>query len=186
MPKLSGLEEKVNFLLAASTSISTISTSLNKPIRSIYDAIYRIKKKKEDFNIKRVSRGRIEKLSSRDKRAINRDLTRSPKKVNKRLLIENNLLITKRTLQRFLKKEDYNINISSKKPYINKEKAKNRLIYAKEKDKNIENINFNKVIFSDESAIQRGHGARAELYRKKGVKKSNMQIAATTSRSMLF
>ena len=96
--KLSDFEDKVNLLIEASTSINTISTSLNKPIRSIYDAIYRIKKKKEDFNIKRVSRGRIEKLSSRDKRAINRDLTRSPKKVNKRLLIENNLSINKRTI----------------------------------------------------------------------------------------
>jgi hypothetical protein len=123
-------------------------------------------KKKEKSNMERISkRGGIQKLSSREKRVIIRDLTRSPKKVNKRLLIENNLPITKRTLQRFLEKEDYSVNISKKKPFLNKEKARRRLKYCKEQQKNLKNINFNKVIFSDGSAIQRGHGARAEYYR---------------------
>ena len=73
-------------------------TTLNKYKPTIYNTIYRIKKKKEELELKRASRGRIEKLLTRERRIVNRDLTRSPKKVNKRLLIENNLSISKRIL----------------------------------------------------------------------------------------
>lgn len=96
--KFSNFEKQVDLLLAANTSISTISNTLNRSKPSIYDAIYRIKKKKKKFNLERASRGRVEKLSTREKRIINRDLTRSPKKVNRRLLVENSLSITNRTL----------------------------------------------------------------------------------------
>ena len=184
--KLSNFINQVSFLLEANTSISTISTILNKPNRSISNTIYRIKKKNEEFNLKRASKGRIEKLSPREKRVLNRDLTRSPKKVNKRLLIENDLPINKRTLQRFLKKEEYTLKKSSKKPYLNKEKARKRLLYCKEQEKNLKNINFKKVIFSDESAIERGHGARAENYRKRRNQKSGKEIAAISTTSTFF
>ena len=131
--KFSKFENQVSLLLEANTSISTISTTLNKPKRSIYDAISRIKKKKnKEFNLKKASKERIEKLSTRKKRIINRDLTRSPKKVNKRVLIENDLPISKRSLQRFLKEEEYTLRKSKKKPYLNKEKARNRLLFYKE------------------------------------------------------
>lgn len=182
-PKFSIFENQVSLLLEAKTSISTISTTLKKPIRSIYNAISRIKKKKEEGSLKRVSRGRIEKLSSREKRILNRDLTRSPKKVNKRLLIENYLSVSNRTLQRFLKEEEYSIKKSSKKPYLNKEKARNRLNYSKEQDKNIKNINFRKVMFSDEATVERGKGARAETYRKRRNEKAGPTIASFTSTS---
>jgi hypothetical protein len=125
-------------------------------------------------------------LSLRDKRIINRDLTKSPKKVNKRLLIENDLPINKRTLQRFLKKEEYTLKKSSKKPYLNKEKARKRLLYCKEQEKNLRNINFKKVIFSDELVIERGHGARAENYRKRRNQKSGKEIATASTTSTFF
>jgi transposase len=181
--KFSNFEKDVNLLLEAETSISTISTTLNKSKYSIYNAIKRIKKKKKEIHLERVSKGRVEKLSTREKRVINRDLTRSPKKVNKRLLVENNLSINNRTLQRFLKKEGYVTNKSSKKPYLNKEKARKRLLYCKEQAKDIKNINFNKVIFSDESAIERGQGARAEYYRTRGSRKKSKQIVSSSSTS---
>ena len=137
-PKFSTYENQVQLLLEAKTPISIISSTLKRPKKSIYDTIRRIKKKKEEFNtLERVRKGRIEKLSPRDKRAINRDLTRSPKKVNKRVIIENNLEITKRSLQRFLKKEGYSINKSPRKSFLTKERAIKRLKYAKEQDKNI-------------------------------------------------
>ena len=184
--KFSNFEKDVSLLLEAKTSISTISTILNKPKRSIYDAAYRIKKKNEEINLKRVKKARVDKLSTREKRVINRDLTRSPKKVNKRLLVENNLPINNRTLQRFLSKEGYIINKSSKKPYLNKEKAKKRLLYCKEQEKNIENINFSKVIFSDESAIERGHGARAEYYRRRRNRSVGKEKVSSSSTSTFF
>ena len=97
--KFSNYKNQVQLLLEAKTSISIISSTLKRSNQSIYNTIRRIKKKKEEINtLERVRKERIEKLSSRDKRAINRDLTRSPKKVNKRVIIENNLEITKRSL----------------------------------------------------------------------------------------
>ena len=100
VPQLSDLESKVDLLLEANTSISTISTTLKKPRESIYNTIKYINRKKKANNsiLNRVKKGRIDKLSPREKRAINRDLTRSPKKENKRLLFKNNLEISKRTL----------------------------------------------------------------------------------------
>ena len=57
----------------------------------------------KEKNIKKVEekksyKGRPRKISKREKRVIKRDILRSPKKINKRLIIENNLGITKRSL----------------------------------------------------------------------------------------
>ena len=89
-------------------------------------------------------------------------------------------------MQRFLKKEEYTLKKSSKKPYLNKEKARKRLLYYKEQEKNLKNINFKKVIFSDELAIERRHGARAENYRKRRNQKSGKEIAAASTTSTFF
>lgn len=152
-PKFSILEEKVNSFLEAKTSISIISNILKKSEKSIYNTIQRINKKKNNKTIlNKVKKGRVSKLSLRDKRVINRDLTRSPKKENKRLLIENSLGVTKRSLQRFLKEEGYNINISKKKPYLNKKKADIRLKDSKIKKKD-KTIKLEKIAFSDKTAI---------------------------------
>ena len=56
-------------------------------------------------------------------------------------------------------------------------------MYAKETLKNIKKINFNKVIFLDESAIQRRHGARTECSRKRYNKKVGKDLVSTTNRS---
>jgi transposase len=185
--KLSKFESEVNLLLEAKTTTSIIATTLKKSLKSIKNTQQRIKRKKENsFNLERARKGPISKITPRTKRVINRDLTRSPKKENKRLLLENNLPIKKRALQRLLKEEGYSINTSSKKPIINKENAKKRLIYAKEQDKNIKKINLNKIIFSDESAIQRGHGSRTEYYRKRGNNKVGKELVSTKNRSKFF
>jgi transposase len=157
-PKFSKLESKVNLLLQANTPISTIATILEKSSKSIYNALNRIKKKKqEDSNIERVRKGRVEKITPREKRIINRDLIISPKKENKRLLLENNLGVTKRSLQRLLRDEYYSSNVATKKPLLNKKKTADRLLDTREKDENIRRINLSKIVFSDKAAIQRGH-----------------------------
>jgi len=186
-PEFSNLELKVNLLLEANTSINIISKILKKSSKSIYNTIQRInKKKKLNYPIlNRVKRGRIKKISPREKRVINRDLTRSPKKENKRLLLENNLDISKRTLQYFLKEEDYSVNISTKKRLLNDKKAKTRDIFAKERLKKKE-LNLNKVIFSDECSIQRGHGSRAEYFRKRRNKKLGKELVSKHSTSKYF
>jgi transposase len=182
--KFSNLEAEISRLLDAKIAIKNISTLLNKPSRAIYDAIYRIKKKKKEKNLeKRASAGRVSKSTKRTKRAINRDLTRSPKKTNKRLLKENNLNISTRSLQRLLKEQGYSCNVANKKPILNSLKAKNRLNFAKEQLKGIENIDFSKIIFSDESGIQRGHGARTEYYRKKAQNKVGKEMISTKNKS---
>ena len=183
-PKFSNLEAEISRLLDAKIAIKNISTLLNKPPRAIYDAIYRIKKKKKEKNLeKRASIGRVSKSTKRTKRAINRDLTRSPKKTNKRLLKENNLNISTRSLQRLLKEQGYSCNVANKKPILNSLKAKNRLNFAKEQLKGIENIDFSKIIFSDESGIQRGHGARTEYYRKRAQNKVGKEMISTKNKS---
>ena len=79
----------------------------------------------------RARRGRISKVSSRAKRAINRDITRSPKKTNWRILEENNLDISSRSLRRVLRAEGWTVNTCSKKSILNAKNAKNRLAWAK-------------------------------------------------------
>lgn len=117
--EFSNFKEKVFTLLNSNYTIKTISNMLNKPTTSIYNAISRIKKKEKTiFSLKKINNSRISKISPRTKRAINRALTRSRKKENKRLLIENNFSFSKRTLQRLLKKENYSINTTFKKPFL--------------------------------------------------------------------
>jgi len=76
-----------------------------------------------------------------------------------------------------LKEENYAINIAKKKQLLNAFKAKNRLLYAKEAIKELENINFSKIVFSDESSIQRGHGSRSEYIRKRQKKRTSKELA---------
>ena len=99
---------------------------------TIYNSITRIKKNSYLNSPNRVKTGRIPKLNLREKRQINRDLLLSPKKSNKRLLFENTLGVSTRSLQRFLKEEGYSINIATKKPYITLKNAKLRVKYTKE------------------------------------------------------
>lgn len=185
-PKFSKFEAEVARLLKANIAIKNISILLSKPPKAIRDAIYRFKKKKnQKRKLERVSRGGVSKLSERDKRSINRDLTRSPKKTNRRLLVENDVNISTRTLQRFLKREGYSINIAKKKSILNKEKAKNRLKYAKDMLKNLSNIRLDRIIFSDESAIQRGRGYRGEYVRKRQNKRQGREQVSTANRCKL-
>lgn len=179
-PKFLKLKNNVQLLLETNTSIKNISIILKKTPRSITNTIQRIKQKKEkNLNIKKIKKGRIEKLSSREKRAINRDLTKSPKKVNSRILLENNLNVSKRMLQRFLKKEGYTSKVSTKKALLNKKKALNRLNFVKEAIRNFINIALEKVIFLDESTIQRRHSSRKEYYRKKKNKTLEKELVST-------
>ena len=132
---------------------------------------YSLKRTKRKNSVKeKVIKTKSNKITKRVKRVIKRDIIRSPKKINKRIIIEKNLGITKRSLQRVLKEEGVTTNIATKKPFISAKLAKLRLIYAKEQLKKLENkeINLKKIIFSDESSIQRGHRARQEYYRKFG------------------
>ena len=170
---LSKFEENIYLLYSNNIPLSTITTTLKKDYKSIKNALNRIRKKLSNPPpITRVIGGRINKLSFRTKRQLNRDLEKSPKKTNKRLLLENNISISIRGLQRFLKEEGYSINIANKKPVINKAKAKIRVSYCKEQLRRLKNKEFNleKVIFSDESGIESGKGARQEYYRKRGKK----------------
>jgi len=56
-------------------------------------------------------------------------------------------------------------------------------LYAKETLKNIKKINFVKVIFLDESTIQRRHRARTEYSRKRYNKKVRKDLVSTTNKS---
>ena len=185
-PKFSKFESEIQQLLDLNISIKNIVKYYNKPAESIYNAIKRIKKKKKDIKkLERASRGRISKLTPRAIRALNRDITKSPKKTNRRLLNENNLDISTRTLQRVLRSEGWSITTSQKKRILNAERAKIRLKYAKAKLKELNSIDFQKIIFSDESGIQRGHGSRAEFGRKRQKYPLNPKLYCGKSSSKL-
>ena len=186
-PKFSKFESEIQQLLDLNISIKNIVKYYNKPAESIYNAIKRIKKKKKDIKkLERASRGRILKLTPRAIRALNRDITKSPKKTNKRLLNKDNLDISTRTLQRVLRSEGWSITTSQKKRILNAERAKARLKYAKTKLKELSNINFKKIIFSDESGIQRGHGSRTEFVRKNQKNFKNPKRYSTKNISKLY
>ena len=76
-------------------------------------------------------------------------------------------------MQRFIKEEGYTINIANKKPLINKARASKRVSYCKEQLRRLKNKEFSlrKIMFSDESGVEAGKGARSEYYRKKGQKR---------------
>src|SRR5437763_5374827 len=107
-----------------------------------------LKKNIKTVEEKKSYKGRPRKISKRKKRVIKRDILRSLKKINKRLIIENNLGITKRSLQYFFKKEGATTNVASKKSLILAKSAKLRAKYAKEQLKKLENkeINLKKII----------------------------------------
>ena len=135
-PKFSKLEEKVEELYINNTPINTILNITKKPISSIYNAIARIKRKKTSINktslnLNKTKSGPIKKIQNQEKRVINRELLKFPKVKNKELLSLNNLNILERTLQRFLKEENYYYNTSFKKPYLSKKAKKERYLHAK-------------------------------------------------------
>ncbi len=127
---LSKFESNVKLLLEANNKPNKIAILLKKDIKSIYNTINRISKKKEVR--KEVKNIRNTRITKREKRVIKRDIIRSHKKINKRLIVENNLGFTKRSLQRVLKEVGATTNIATKKPLIKAKLAKLRLIYAKE------------------------------------------------------
>ena len=183
---LSKFEQNVYLLHSANTPISTIVSILKKNSISINNALYRIKKKLTNPPpIKRVNRGRISKVSLRTKRQINRDLERSPKKTNKRLLLENNIPISNRALQRLLKEEGWIIKIANKKAFLDKKKALKRVSYCKEHLRKLKNQEFNlkKIIFSDESGIEAGKSGKGEIYRKRGKKEPGKKRISNTTTS---
>ena len=180
---LSKFKSKVHLLYSANISLSTITTVLNKDYKSIKNALNWIRTKHSNpLFISRVIEGRITKLNLREKRVINRDLLLSPKRINKRILFENSLETSTRGLQRFLKERGYSINVATKKPYIDVKNAKIQVKYAKETLKSYINkeINLKKVIFSDESCMERGHRARPKYARKKGNKLSGREMISST------
>ena len=148
--QFSKFESQVSLLLRADVPITTISTTLKKSYKSIQNAIERINKKKQrDTKLERVKAGRISKLTKRDERVVNRDLSKNPKTENNSLLVENELEISKRSLQRFLRSENYSVNVAGKKALLNKDKAKKRLSFSKEINQNIKKKNLNKIVFSE-------------------------------------
>ena len=75
-PKFSKLEEKVEELYINNIPINTISNITKKPKSSIYNAIRRIKDKKQSKNIKtlnlnKTKSGPIRKIQNKEKRLIN-------------------------------------------------------------------------------------------------------------------
>lgn len=183
---LSNNETEVNLLLLANLPYDEIATTLNRSYLSIKNTASRIRKKKSlGEALEGRKRGRKSVLNPRIKRAIKRDIIRSPKEQNSRILLENDLSISRSTLQRQLKEEGFTINIASKKAYISKKAASTRLKYAKEMLKK-KDIDLRKVIFSDESAIQRGHGSRPEYYRKLTKIRAGRQLVSTTNKSMFY
>ena len=182
--KFSKFETQIKAFLDANTPIINIINYFKKNPRSIYNAIYRVKKKIKNISQQeRASSGRYPKLSSRDIRAINRDITRSPRKTKKRILQENNLKVSISTIKRVLKDQGWVINISKKKQILDKEKAKKRLYYVKKQLKELSNINFSKIIFSDECGIQRGHGSRTQFARNRPKYPKHRKIYSTKNTS---
>jgi len=113
-------------------STSAISTILNKPSRSISYALQHIKRKNNtSTTLLKHKKGRPSKISKRATRVVNRDLTRSPKKTNRRILEENNLGFSTRSLQHLLKVQGYSTSTAKKKQTSNAEKAANYKKYAK-------------------------------------------------------
>ena len=129
--------------------------------------------------------GRPSKISKRATRVVNRDLERSPKKTNRRILEENNLDFSTRSLQRLLRSEKYSISTAKKKQLLNKEKALLRKRYVKKTIKILKYIHFNKVIFLDKSSIQRRHGTRQEYVRKRRNKKTRPKQVSTSNTSKI-
>jgi glyoxylate utilization-related uncharacterized protein len=84
-----------------------------------------------------------------------------------RLLKENNLSFTTRSIQRLLKEQGYSYKVATKKPILNSFKTKNRIYFTKEQLKEIKDIDLSKIIYSHELGIQRRPSARTKYYQKR-------------------
>ena len=75
--------------------------------------------------------------------------------------------------------------MANKKPLINRERAIKRVRYCKEQLRRLKNKEFNlkKIIFSDESGIESGKGARQEYYRKRSKKEVGKARISMTNKS---
>jgi hypothetical protein len=73
--------------------------------------------------------------------------------------------------------------VATKKPLLNKKKAADRLLDAREKDENIRRINLSKIVFLDKAAIQRRHGSQREYYRKRGNNRVGRELVSIRNKS---
>ena len=78
--------------------------------------------------------------------------------------------------------ENYSVNMACKKALLNKDKAKKRLSFLKESNKNIKNINLYQIVFSNKAAIKRGKGGRREYYRKRQNNKVSKELVSLINR----
>ena len=97
--KLLKYKQEVLSLLLEHYSITFIGTTLDRPSSSISNTIKRIKRKNYTPLPTISSKlGSFFKITKRTKRAINRDLTRSSKEINKRIIEDNSLDLSTRSL----------------------------------------------------------------------------------------
>lgn len=113
----------------------------------------------QDYGVSRPGRGRPPKLNERDKRAILREIAKNPFvqiETLRRLTCPH---VGRTCLSDYLKKEGISHHLAITRPYLTAEHAAERYVWSIEHvDKPVSY--WRKVLFTDESTVERGAGAR--------------------------
>ena len=123
-----------------------ISSELGVPLSTIRDVIHR-GKVIEKRNLKKKL-GRKRRLTTRDQRAISRELKRNPNSSASKIKSSLNLLSNVRTVQRQLHRLNYERRKMKVKPTLTEKQKRNRLEFAK--DHVTWTDDWNNVVFTDE------------------------------------
>lgn len=126
----------------------------------------------QDWGVSKPGRGRPPVLNERDKRAILREVTKSPfisVESLRRIACPH---VSRSSLSRYLKKEGIGHHLAATRPYLSNEAASSRYAWALEyHDKDLSF--WRTVLFTDESIVEKGGGGRRSwVFRPKGKKRT--------------
>lgn len=139
---------------------------------TVYDAINRFHGQHNHDSRPRAGRPTV--LTARAERSLLRSVHKEPKMPFKRLIQENQLGVSRSTVQRTLRAYGLRKWLSKKKPFISKAAAEKRLKFAKE----MVEFDWRNAIFSDECSYAPGSGQeRPWVWREAGQQYDNNMLS---------
>ena len=172
------LTEKIISLLASGRSAASIA----REVKIHHSTISRIRSRALP-NVSRNRGGRPSKLTKPTRRFINRVVLSgkadTATQVSNQLKSDCNLVVSAQTIRRALRKVGLRAVTKKKKPLLSAKHKKARLDFAK-KHKHWTVVDWNKVIWSDETKINRlGSDGRKWVWKKRGAQLMDKEVRGT-------
>jgi predicted transcriptional regulator len=164
----------------AGLSIGQIAEQENLP-KSTVQTVLQNFKKRGTVDTPKV-KGRPQKLSDRNTRALKHLILKDRRASLAELTNNLPISVSRRTVQRTLKKLDFDSRIAVKKPYLNEKHIAQRLEFAKVHENwNVDD--WSHVIWTDESSFEIGKFSRQIRVWRRAYEKYNWDCLAPTFKS---